>query len=55
MSNILPVFALAMNLVVVAAAAAASKRLRQEEEDMTPYTPQDIAEPNFALGRKPIS
>jgi hypothetical protein len=45
MSNILPVFALAMNLVVVAAAAAASKRLRQEEEDMTPYTPQDIAEP----------
>jgi hypothetical protein len=44
MSNILPVFALAMNLAVVAAAAAASKRLRQEEEDMTPYTPQDIAE-----------
>jgi hypothetical protein len=35
-----------MSLPAVAAAAAAADELRrEEEEEMTPYTPQDVAEP----------
>jgi hypothetical protein len=34
-----------MSLAAVAAAAAAADELRREEEEMTPYAPQDIAEP----------
>jgi hypothetical protein len=45
MSEILPVVPLALNLLLVAAAAAAAQRLKEEEEGMTPYTPQDVADP----------